>query len=72
MYSRIFSSVASSNWFQHTSKKVLHTSLCRSNAALNQVLSDVDTELRAIKEAGTMKHEHVITTKQGLINIFSL
>ena len=35
------------------------------NAALAKVLDDVNGELHAIKEAGTWKHERVITTKQG-------
>lgn len=48
-------------------KKYIHTSLCRSNSALTQVINTVNTELTAIKEAGTWKHERVITTKQGKV-----
>ena len=37
-----------------------------TSRALQKVLSDVDDELQAIRDAGTWKHERVITTKQGI------
>jgi len=47
--------------------KPFHTSHWRygNNAALQQVLNNVNDELQAIRNAGTWKHERIITTKQG-------
>ena len=54
------------------SHRYLFTSSWKNSAALQQVLSDVNSELEAIRNAGTWKHERVITTKQGKLSCLCL
>ena len=50
-----------------SSKQFLKTTAAvKVGPSTNKILDEVDIELRAIEDAGTWKHERIITTKQGM------
>jgi len=53
------------------SKRYFNLSKRLLNKPIAKFVSHVDSELKAISEAGLWKHERIITTKQGILTSFS-